>query len=142
MGSSWSCERFTRLIRSWVKLTPGQQSEIATLSEACVSGADIAWQLIPEKAVSGELAERLALEIRVLLDELEMSQADLARSVGVSQAAISRFLKGGGVSLPTLDRMCEALDVDLVFVESVMSLENEETTGGANGKTTEKFSEG
>ena len=63
------------------------------------------------------LPTRIAGEVRRLIGEQNISQADLARAVGVSQPAISRFLKTGSVSLPTLEKVCNALDVELVFSE-------------------------
>lgn len=59
-------------------------------------------------------AIRLAMEIRALRQARGLSQRDLAERVGTTQSAIAR-LEGGNVSpsLPTLDKIAEALDVEL-----------------------------
>jgi len=59
-------------------------------------------------------AIRLAMEIRALREARGLSQRELAERVGTTQSAIAR-LEGGNVSpsLPTLDKIAEALDVEL-----------------------------
>lgn len=62
----------------------------------------------------GGRAIRLALEIRALREARGLSQRQLAERVGTTQSAIAR-LEGGNVSpsLPTLDKIAEALDAEL-----------------------------
>lgn len=59
-------------------------------------------------------AIRLAMEIRALREARGLSQRELAERVGTTQSAIAR-LEGGNISpsLPTLDKIAEALDVEL-----------------------------
>jgi len=54
------------------------------------------------------------MEIRALREARGLSQRELAARVGTTQSAIAR-LEGGNVSpsLPTLDKIAEALDVEL-----------------------------
>jgi len=58
---------------------------------------------------------RLALEIHNLREKRGLSQRELAERLGTTQSAIAR-LEAGNVSpsLPTLDRVAEALEVELV----------------------------
>ena len=59
-------------------------------------------------------AIRLAYEIRALREKKGLSQRQLAELVGTTQSAIAR-LEGGRISpsLPTLDRIANALDAEL-----------------------------
>jgi HTH-type transcriptional regulator / antitoxin HipB len=59
-------------------------------------------------------AIRLAMEIRALREARGLSQRELAERVGTTQSAIAR-LEGGNISpsLPTLDKIAEALDAEL-----------------------------
>lgn len=59
-------------------------------------------------------AIRLAFEIRALREKKGLSQRQLAELVGTTQSAIAR-LEGGRISpsLPTLDRIANALDAEL-----------------------------
>lgn len=59
-------------------------------------------------------AIRLAMEIRALREARGLSQRELAERVGTTQSAIAR-LEGGNVSpsLPTLDKIAEALEAEL-----------------------------
>lgn len=59
-------------------------------------------------------AIRLAFEIRGLREARGLSQRELAEKVGTTQSAIAR-LEAGNISpsLPTLDRIAEALGVEL-----------------------------
>ncbi len=50
-----------------------------------------------------------------LRTEAGLSQAELARRMGTTQAAISRMEGGGGRKLDTLQRLAEALDRRLVL---------------------------
>ncbi|MEW6154537.1 MAG: helix-turn-helix transcriptional regulator [Actinomycetota bacterium] len=59
-------------------------------------------------------AIRLAMDIRALREARGLSQRELAERVGTTQSAIAR-LEGGTISpsLPTLDKIAEALDAEL-----------------------------
>lgn len=59
-------------------------------------------------------AIRLAVEIKELREKKGLSQRQLAELVGTTQSAIAR-LEGGRISpsLPTLDRIANALDAEL-----------------------------
>ena len=59
-------------------------------------------------------AIRLAFEIRALREKKGLSQRQLAELVGTTQSALAR-LEGGRISpsLPTLDRIANALDAEL-----------------------------
>jgi HTH-type transcriptional regulator / antitoxin HipB len=59
-------------------------------------------------------AIRLAMEIRALREARGLSQRELAERVGTTQSAIAR-LEGGNISptLPTLDKIAEALEAEL-----------------------------
>lgn len=59
-------------------------------------------------------AIRLAMEIRALREARGLSQRELAERVGTTQSAIAR-LEGGNISpsLPTLDKIAEALGAEL-----------------------------
>jgi HTH-type transcriptional regulator / antitoxin HipB len=58
----------------------------------------------------------LASTVRALRKERGMSQQDLAKRVGTSQAAIARLELGGSEPrLQTLQRIADALDVDLLL---------------------------
>ncbi|MGC1513913.1 MAG: helix-turn-helix transcriptional regulator [Acidimicrobiales bacterium] len=56
----------------------------------------------------------LAMEIRALREARGLSQRELAERVGTTQSAIAR-LEGGNISpsLPTLDKIAEALGAEL-----------------------------
>ncbi len=58
---------------------------------------------------------RLAMEIHELREKRGLSQRELAERLGTTQSAAAR-LEAGNVSpsLPTLDRVAEALGVELV----------------------------
>jgi ribosome-binding protein aMBF1 (putative translation factor) len=58
---------------------------------------------------------RLAMEIHAHRQKRGLSQRELAERVGTTQSAIAR-LEAGNVSpsLPTLDRVAEALEVELI----------------------------
>jgi ribosome-binding protein aMBF1 (putative translation factor) len=58
---------------------------------------------------------RLAMEIHALREKRGLSQRELAERLGTTQSAIAR-LEAGNVSpsLPTLDKVAAALDVELV----------------------------
>ena len=58
---------------------------------------------------------RLAMEIHQLREKRGLSQRELAERLGTTQSAVAR-LEAGNVSpsLPTLDRVAEALGVELV----------------------------
>ena len=59
-------------------------------------------------------AIRLAMEVRALREARGLSQRELAELIGTTQSAIAR-LEGGNVSpsLPTLDKIADALDAEL-----------------------------
>lgn len=42
-----------------------------------------------------------------------ISQSQMARESGISQRAISAFLRGGGLSLENLDSLCEWMKVEV-----------------------------
>lgn len=58
---------------------------------------------------------RLAMEIHELREKRGLSQRELAERLGTTQSAVAR-LEAGNVSpsLPTLDKVAEALGVELV----------------------------
>lgn len=58
---------------------------------------------------------RLAMEIHGLREKRGLSQRELAERLGTTQSAVAR-LEAGNVSpsLPTLDKVAEALGVELV----------------------------
>jgi ribosome-binding protein aMBF1 (putative translation factor) len=58
---------------------------------------------------------RLALEITALREKRGLTQREVAERLGTTQSAVAR-LEAGNVSptLPTLDRVAEALGVELV----------------------------
>ena len=58
---------------------------------------------------------RLAMEIHELREKRGLSQRELAERLGTTQSAVAR-LEAGNVSpsLPTLDKVAEALEVELV----------------------------
>jgi ribosome-binding protein aMBF1 (putative translation factor) len=58
---------------------------------------------------------RLAMEIHALREKRGLSQRELAERLGTTQSAIAR-LEAGNVSpsLPTLDKVAAALDVELI----------------------------
>lgn len=60
-------------------------------------------------------AIRLAMEVRALREKRGLSQRELAERLGTTQSAVAR-LEAGNVSpsLPTLDKVAEALGVDLI----------------------------
>ena len=66
---------------------------------------------------------RLAMEIRELREKRGLSQRELAERLGTTQSAVAR-LEAGNVSpsLPTLDKVAEALGVELVV--SFVDLDN------------------
>jgi ribosome-binding protein aMBF1 (putative translation factor) len=58
---------------------------------------------------------RLAMEIHELREKRGLSQRELAERLGTTQSAVAR-LEAGNVSpsLPTLDKVAEALGVELI----------------------------
>ncbi len=53
--------------------------------------------------------------IRQALDECGESRYRISQKTGIDQAVLSRFVNGhGGMSLPTLDLLCEHLELSLV----------------------------
>ena len=66
---------------------------------------------------------RLAMEIHELREKRGLSQRELAERLGTTQSAVAR-LEAGNVSpsLPTLDKVAEALGVELVV--SFVDLDN------------------
>ena len=58
---------------------------------------------------------RLAMEINALREKRGLTQRELAERLGTTQSAVAR-LEAGNISpsLPTLDRVAEALGVELV----------------------------
>lgn len=61
------------------------------------------------KAVAAESAD-VGERIRAARDARGLSQAELAAAVGVKQQSISKIEGGGGITLPVLARLAEALD--------------------------------
>lgn len=63
----------------------------------------------------GDRSVRLAMEVRALREQRGLSQRELAERLGTTQSAVAR-LEAGHVSpsLPTLDKVADALGVELV----------------------------
>ncbi|WP_043603779.1 MULTISPECIES: helix-turn-helix domain-containing protein [Protofrankia] len=63
---------------------------------------------------AARLAFELGRAVRELRQRRAWSQAELARTAGMTQSAVARFEAGGTVpTLPVLGRLAEALDADL-----------------------------
>lgn len=82
------------------------------------------WQTLRERrmdepgAADAYEAARLAYElggrIRDLREQRGWNQTQLARHAGMTQSAVARFEAGGTIpTLPVLERLARALDVDL-----------------------------
>ena len=56
-------------------------------------------------------AQRLAANVRRRREELGLTQAELCKRSGFALAQVSRFERGVGVTLTTLDRLAKALRV-------------------------------
>ena len=65
-------------------------------------------------------AARLAFElggtVRTLRQQRGLTQSQVARAAGMTQAIVARFEAGGAIpTVPVLDRLAEALGADLVI---------------------------
>lgn len=62
------------------------------------------------------IAERLRVAIQEEIWKQGFQQAELARRVGMSEAQISRFLKGErGLSLESIDKLMDVLGLEIVI---------------------------
>jgi transcriptional regulator with XRE-family HTH domain len=63
---------------------------------------------------AARLAFELGCAVRTLRENRGWSQTHLAQAAGMTQSAVARFEAGGSVpTLPVLERLAHALDVDL-----------------------------
>jgi transcriptional regulator with XRE-family HTH domain len=62
------------------------------------------------------MAEQLRTVVQEALWTRGIEQAELARGAGMSQSAISRFLRGSrGLSFEAIDKVLEALGLEMVI---------------------------
>ena len=65
--------------------------------------------------MDGMSNERFSDQIRRAVDASGMSRYAICKAIGLNQGAMSRFMNGkGGLSLATLDKLAELLELDIV----------------------------
>ncbi len=62
------------------------------------------------------IAEELRVRIQEAIWDRGIQQAEMARRTGLSEAQVSRFLKGErGLSLESIDRLLDVLELEIVI---------------------------
>ena len=53
--------------------------------------------------------------LRELIDQSDLSRYEICKRAGLSQSVMSRFMHyQSGLSIPTIDMLCQVLDLELV----------------------------
>ena len=74
---------------------------------------------------------RITRQVRAAIRASGLSQADLCRRAGLEEAALSRFLsEKTGLTLASVDRLAEVLDLDLVSRKPSKRKGRRSTKGG------------
>jgi transcriptional regulator with XRE-family HTH domain len=64
------------------------------------------------------MRRKLSDQVRDAVDASGMSRYALCKAIGLNQGTMSRFMKGGGLSLDTLDRLAEVLGLEATVKRS------------------------
>ena len=59
----------------------------------------------------------LSDQLRAAVEASDLSRYRIAKEIGCSQALLSRFMSGGGLSFDVMDRLAELLQVNLARKE-------------------------
>lgn len=71
------------------------------------------------------LSQKIALNIRQRLDQLDWSQKQLAQSMEVSPQQVNKWLKGNeNFTISTLVQLGDVLGIDLIQNPSIQSVQN------------------
>ena len=65
---------------------------------------------------NGGMRRKLTDQIRDAVDASGKSRYSICREIDLNQGTLSRFMRGGGLSLDTLDKLAEHLGVEAVVV--------------------------
>ena len=53
-------------------------------------------------------------QVRAAIDASGMSRYAISKAIGLNQSVLSRFMRGGGLSLDTLDKLADLLGLAVV----------------------------
>src|SRR5262249_48013798 len=73
-------------------------------------------EYLPWRKHSGRMQgmrHKLSDQIRVAIDSSELSRYAICKAIGLNQGTLSRFMRGGGLSLDTIDRLGELLNLNV-----------------------------
>jgi hypothetical protein len=60
------------------------------------------------------MERKLSDQVRDAIKGSKLSRYAICKTVGLNQGTMSRFMSGGGLSLDTLDKLAEVLDLSIV----------------------------